>query len=195
MLCCCFSTTPVLAPTEAAEDSPVGALALDAAPSVRMLGKGRKTRTCPLWPHTAKVLRQLLGARLEGPPDERGIPQHPRGAGDSLRRSRCWRVRSRKAAKRCHRWRAKRVSPHTIRHTTAVHLLRAGVDINTIRAWLGHVSLETTQPLRPSRSRDEGEGVGDLRGHELGPDASLAQGQGLDGLPLVPVASTLRIML
>jgi len=40
--------------------------------------------------------------------------------------------------------RAKRVSPHTIRHTTAVHLLHAGVDINTIRAWLGHVSLETT---------------------------------------------------
>jgi len=38
----------------------------------------------------------------------------------------------------------KRVSPHTIRHTTAVHLLRAGVDINTIRAWLGHVSLQTT---------------------------------------------------
>ena len=38
----------------------------------------------------------------------------------------------------------KRVSPHTVRHTTATHLLRAGVDINTIRAWLGHVSLETT---------------------------------------------------
>ena len=38
----------------------------------------------------------------------------------------------------------KRVSPHIIRHTTAVHLLRSGVDINTIRAWLGHVSLDTT---------------------------------------------------
>ena len=38
----------------------------------------------------------------------------------------------------------KRVSPHTIRHTTATHLLRAGVDINTIRAWLGHVSIDTT---------------------------------------------------
>ena len=38
----------------------------------------------------------------------------------------------------------KRVSPHTIRHTTATHLLRAGVDLNTIRAWLGHVSLATT---------------------------------------------------
>jgi integrase/recombinase XerD len=40
--------------------------------------------------------------------------------------------------------RDKRVSPHTIRRTTATHLLRAGVDINTIRAWLGHVSLATT---------------------------------------------------
>ncbi len=40
--------------------------------------------------------------------------------------------------------RGKQVSPHTIRHTTATHLLRAGVDINTIRAWLGHVSLATT---------------------------------------------------
>ena len=39
---------------------------------------------------------------------------------------------------------AKRVSPHNIRHTTAVHMLRSGVDINTIRAWLGHVSLDTT---------------------------------------------------
>ena len=38
----------------------------------------------------------------------------------------------------------KRVSPHTIRHSTACHLLRAGVDINTIRGWLGHVSLDTT---------------------------------------------------
>ena len=36
------------------------------------------------------------------------------------------------------------VSPHTIRHTTATHVLRAGVDINTIRAWLGHVSIDTT---------------------------------------------------
>lgn len=39
---------------------------------------------------------------------------------------------------------AKRVSPHTIRHTAATHLLRAGVDINTIRGWLGHVSIDTT---------------------------------------------------
>ena len=56
----------------------------------------------------------------------------------------CSHVRSRKQAETTPSLRAKRVSPHTIRHTTAVHLLRAGVDINTIRAWLGHVSLETT---------------------------------------------------
>lgn len=40
--------------------------------------------------------------------------------------------------------RAKRIGPHTIRHTTAVHLLRAGVDINIIRAWFGHVHMDTT---------------------------------------------------
>ena len=40
---------------------------------------------------------------------------------------------------------SKRLTPHTLRHTTAVFLLRAGVDINTIRAWLGHVSINTTQ--------------------------------------------------
>jgi len=38
----------------------------------------------------------------------------------------------------------KAIGPHSMRHTAAVHLLRAGVDINTIRAWLGHVSLDTT---------------------------------------------------
>ncbi len=48
------------------------------------------------------------------------------------------------AAQRVPSLKMKRISPHTIRHTTATHLLRAGVDINTIRAWLGHVSLDTT---------------------------------------------------
>jgi site-specific recombinase XerD len=122
----------------------VDAVALDSPASVRFLGKGRKTRTCPLWPHMSRVLRQLLGERLEGPRDGtvfrnvRGKPVTRFGIHTLVARTVA------KAAKTMPSLRDKRVSPHTFRHTTAVHLLRAGVDINTIRAWLGHVSLETT---------------------------------------------------
>ena len=49
-----------------------------------------------------------------------------------------------RVSKRIPGMRTKHVGPHTIRHTTGTHLLHAGVDINTIRAWLGHVSLNTT---------------------------------------------------
>lgn len=129
--------------TEAAE-LPVGALALDAVPAVRILGKGRKLRHCPLWPHTAAVLRALLASRPPGPPDARvfvNIREQP------LTRFGVHALVERTvavAAKTTPSLASKRVGPHTFRHTTAVHLLRAGVDINTIRAWLGHVSLETT---------------------------------------------------
>ena len=130
--------------TEAVQTN-VGALHLDTAPaSVRFLGKGRKVRLCPLWSHTVDVLRRLLGSRLEGPED---LPVFL-----NVRRQRITRFGVHtlvertvaKAARTTPTLGRKSVSPHTIRHTTAVHLLRAGVDINTIRAWLGHVSLETT---------------------------------------------------
>jgi site-specific recombinase XerD len=122
----------------------VGNLDLGTAPSVRLVGKGRKTRQCPLWPHTAQVLRNLIGQRLNAPPDTpvflnvRGKPITRFGIHTLVART------VKKAATITPSLRSKRVSPHTIRHATAVHLLRAGVDINTIRAWLGHVSLETT---------------------------------------------------
>jgi site-specific recombinase XerD len=122
----------------------VGALQLGASPSVCLLGKGGKPRLCPLWPHTATVLRTLLGPRLDGPP-EAPVFLNVRGA--SLTRFGIHTLVERtvaRAAGTTPSLGAKRVSPHTLRHTTAVHLLRAGVDINTIRAWLGHVSLETT---------------------------------------------------
>jgi len=122
----------------------VGDLNLGTSPSVRILGKGRKIRLCPLWPHTAKVLRALLGRRLEGSPDAcvflnvRGAPITRFGIHTLVERT------ATKARKQAPSVQEKRVSPHVIRHSTACHLLRAGVDINTIRAWLGHVSLETT---------------------------------------------------
>jgi integrase/recombinase XerD len=122
----------------------INAVSLESAQSARFIGKGRKVRTCPLWPHTTKVLRQLLGERLQGPRDApvflnvRGAPITRFGIHTTVARTVA------KATKTTPSLQEKRVSPHTIRHTTAVHLLRSGVDINTIRAWLGHVSLETT---------------------------------------------------
>jgi integrase/recombinase XerD len=129
--------------SEAAEIT-AAAVNLDSPASVRFLGKGRKIRTCPLWPHTCTILRQLLGTRLAGPTD---TPVFQNVRGRPITRFGIHALVARtvaKTAKTMPSLREKCVSPHTIRHTTAVHLLRAGVDINTIRAWLGHVSLETT---------------------------------------------------
>lgn len=121
-----------------------GALELGRPASVRILGKGRKMRLCLLWDHTAQVLRECLGDRLAGPAE---TPVFLNVRGQPLTRFGIYAVVERLVARTATRMpslHAKRVSPHSVRHSTAVHLLRAGVDINTIRAWLGHVSLETT---------------------------------------------------
>jgi len=89
-------------------------------------------------------LRSLLRARREGADDS---PVFLNVRGQRMTRFGLHTLVERtvaQAARTTPSLRQKHVSPHTIRHTTAVHLLRAGVDINTIRAWLGHVSLETT---------------------------------------------------
>lgn len=116
-------------------------LQLGTSPSVRLLGKGNKWRVCPLWSRTAYALQPLLHGRDE---NERVFLGR---TGKPITRFGIHRLVTAYAAqagKQIESMRSKRVSPHTIRHTTAVHLLRAGVDINTIRAWLGHVSLDTT---------------------------------------------------
>jgi site-specific recombinase XerD len=116
-------------------------LHLGTSASVRILGKGSKWRVCPLWPLTADTLRALIDGRGE---NERvflgrtGLPITRFGV------HRLVAAYADGARQQVESMSRKRVSPHTIRHTTAVHLLRAGVDINTIRAWLGHVSLDTT---------------------------------------------------
>ncbi len=116
-------------------------LQLGAQSSVRLHGKGNKFRTCPLWPVTASSLSRLVG--------NRGISEavFVSRSNQPLTRFGIHRLvaqHAERASRTVPSMAAKRVSPHTIRHTTAVHLLRAGVDINTIRAWLGHVSLDTT---------------------------------------------------
>jgi site-specific recombinase XerD len=119
----------------------VGNLQLGASPSVRLRGKGNKFRTCPLWPTTATSLSRLVAERHKT--DSVFLSR----VNQSLTRFGIHRVVTQYASlasRAVPTLATKRVSPHTIRHTTAVHLLRSGVDINTIRAWLGHVSLDTT---------------------------------------------------
>jgi site-specific recombinase XerD len=119
----------------------VDSLQLGAQSSVRLHGKGNKFRTCPLWPITAMALSTLIAGR--GKSDAVFLNR----VNQPLTRFGIHRLVTQYAelaSMKVPTLATKRVSPHTIRHTTAVHLLRAGVDINTIRAWLGHVSLDTT---------------------------------------------------
>lgn len=116
-------------------------LQLGTSPSVRIVGKGNKTRICPLWDRTAQALRTLTAGCQPDAPVFRGR------TGQAMTRFGVHRIVTdcgNQAKANMPSLQTKRVSPHNIRHTTAVHLLRAGVDINTIRAWLGHVSLDTT---------------------------------------------------
>lgn len=104
---------------------------------VTLRGKGGKTRQCPLWPETERVLeKQIRGRPLEAPVF---VSRHEK----AFTRFGVYRLIERCAAQVAN-LAGRTVTPHVIRHTTACHLVLAGVDINTIRAWLGHVSISTT---------------------------------------------------
>jgi len=123
-----------------ASDLIVSDLHLDQA-SVEILGKGRKRRQCPLWSATVRELRAIVGER---PRQEHvflnrcGQPTTRFGVHALVERT------AARAQDSMPSLATKRVSPHSIRHSTASHLLSSGVDINTVRAWLGHASLDTT---------------------------------------------------
>jgi site-specific recombinase XerD len=108
-------------------------------PRVRLHGKGDKWRTCPLWRETAQQLRLLA----------QSCPSTPQAAvfaanGRPLTRFGIYKVVRRHASGLDNPRTGRRVSPHIFRHTAAVHLLDAGVDVNVIRGWLGHADLTTT---------------------------------------------------
>lgn len=111
------------------------------ARSVQILGKGNKWRTCPLWPATLEVLRSLTVGR--GPVERVFLNRNSQPITRSGIHALVKRY-AKRASEDAPSLGTKVIGPHVIRHSTASHLLRAGVDINTIRGWLGHVSLDTT---------------------------------------------------
>lgn len=116
---------------------------LDRQSALHLQGKGRKQRVVPLWKDTAKQLRGWL-TRIDHRPE---APVFPNRAGKPLTRSgveQRLRVAIRTAATRCPSLAGRRISPHTLRHTTAMHLLQSGVDITVIALWLGHQDTATT---------------------------------------------------
>lgn len=111
--------------------------------SVQLHGKGRKQRTVPLWKETATAIRQWLkyaDLRTDQPliPNRNGTPMTRTNVADRLA------LAVTEAAKTCTQLAGRRISPHTWRHTTAMHLLQAGVDLTVIALWLGHESPVTT---------------------------------------------------
>jgi integrase/recombinase XerD len=112
---------------------------LDRQTAVHLHGKGRKQRAIPLWKNTATELRGWLH-RINSAPD---APVFPNRAGAPLTRS---GVRDRLncavaiAEQRCPSLHGQHITPHTLRHSTAMHLLQSGTDLAVIALWLGHSS-------------------------------------------------------
>jgi len=120
-------------------------LKLDSHPNVHLYGKGGKWRVCPLWTQTASLLKRLIEQHLPEHKTERPVFTSRRG--QPLTRFGIYKIVRRHThhlAKKGADMKPVHISPHIFRHTTAVHMLEAGVELNVIRAWLGHVSLETT---------------------------------------------------
>lgn len=117
-----------------------GDIRLDRPRHVRFLGKGRKERICPLWRETALALHRIM--QTEGTDaifqSHRGTPLTRDGVAYLLQKY------VRRAAKNKPALCSRRVTPHVLRHSCAVALLQAGVDVSVIRDYLGHASVATT---------------------------------------------------
>jgi integrase/recombinase XerD len=112
---------------------------------VRLYGKGKKERYCPLWPQTASVLRSFCDQRnLNLRSESRVFPNH---RGQPLTRFGIRHILARRLGMACGsapNLRKKRLHPHSVRHSTAIALLKSGVDLSSISHLLGHESPTTT---------------------------------------------------
>lgn len=116
----------------------------DRAACVHLHGKGRKQRSVPLWRSTVKAVRAWL---KQNPQLEAASPLLPNRNGHAMTRTNVslrLALAVQATTRSCPDLRTRHISPHVIRHTTAMHLLQAGVDISVIALWLGHESPVTT---------------------------------------------------
>lgn len=122
-------------------------LRLDPPCQVRLQGKGQKVRFCPIWPGTAQLLRELTQVQRLSGPEQADAPLFANRQGNPLTRFGVRYLLRKYLASSCaavSTIQGKRLHPHSLRHTTAIHLLKAGVDFATISQWLGHATLNTT---------------------------------------------------
>ena len=121
--------------------------AYDAPPQVRLHGKGNKVRLCPIWPVTAKLLRAFIDELPASDSDPEEALLFTKARGRPLTRFGVRYLLSRyvvAAAKAVPSLRDKSIHPHSLRHSTAIALLKSGVDFAAISQWLGHAGLNTT---------------------------------------------------
>jgi site-specific recombinase XerD len=126
-------------------DLRVSSVRLSAPFQVRIRGKGRKERLCPLWQETSSLIGDTLQDRNIEPHQD--VPLFVNAVGKQLTRFGLRHiVHTRVAAAACSRpsLAQRKITPHSFRHATALHLIQSGVEINVVRSWLGHASIETT---------------------------------------------------
>lgn len=113
---------------------------------VRVCGKGRRERLCPLLPQTARLVRRFLESQDRSPEDVRPLFQNARGTRLGRHGARyILRTRLHRAAASMPSLARPKLSPHTLRHTKAMHLLQSGVPLVTVKDFLGHVDLHSTE--------------------------------------------------
>lgn len=116
---------------------------LDGSPCIRLRGKGRKQRTIPIWKNTASDIRSWIKSQSLKPDQ----PLLPNRDGTAMTRSNVSErlaIAVSKATMQCPQLKRHHITPHSIRHATALHLLQSGIDITVIALWLGHESPTTT---------------------------------------------------
>lgn len=114
---------------------------------VRLNGKGKKVRLCPIWKNTAKLLHDLIHDPFSNKGDGNETSLFKNSHGEKLTRFGVRYLLKKYVAMSitaAPTLKGKRLHPHSLRHTTAISLLKAGVDFATISQWLGHASLNTT---------------------------------------------------